>query len=377
VPYGLPTAGQAVAIGVNTASDVRPPAVDSYSWAYALFNCYGTGTFVPDYSSAGAYVIGASGGHNCPAANIDAAIFDFADATWKRLANANGKTARLSDYSLSETTAQPYFELTGASAGQIPSPAHLYQSVAYVPSALGGGGKGSYLMMGSAATTVLSGNTGGGIHRLDLSTGLWSRVTNDTVTVNWYSSSVNFDPQTKRYYLIDEAFHTQTSVPYLDATDWRVKRTATYPYPADFTGGAYQTVFFDPVRRLLLNFRVGYPVRALDLNNVSAGWVSLKMAGTQPNTDQNRWVFYEPDGTFYTRGNNSGQTLSRLIPPSGDWKTGNWTYSSVTVAGATLPDHTSTGGTKQHYGTFFYVPALRCLAWIAGESSKVILLKPN
>jgi hypothetical protein len=42
-----------------------------------------------------------------------------------------------------------------------------------------------------------------------------------------------------------------------------------------------------------------------------------------------------------------------------------------------MPNHTTTGGEKPHYGTFFYVPALGSLAWIAGESSPVVVLKPG
>ena len=62
---------------------------------------------------------------------------------------------------------------------------------------------------------------------------------------------------------------------YLDASDWRMKRTATFPYPAGWQGPGYQTVFLDPVRRLLIAQRQGFPLRALDLNNFAAGWVTL------------------------------------------------------------------------------------------------------
>ena len=181
----------------------------------------------------------------------------------------------------------------------------------------------------------------------------------------------------QRFYLIHAGFHAQNYLPYLDATDWRVKQTPTYPPPADYTaGGGNQVSFLDPVRRLLISQRSGYPLRALDLNNISAGWVTLTVTGNQPAVE-NQWAFYPPDGRFYTRGNTSGQVLTRLTPPSGDWKTGTWTYSAVTIGGAAMPDHTTTGGEKLHYGTFFYVPALGSLAWIAGESSQVIVMKPG
>jgi len=214
---------------------------------------------------------------------------------------------------------------------------------------------------------------------MDLSSGLWSRGSNDTISLSYSLpvASAVFDPVARRFYLIHAGFHAQNYLPYLDATDWRVKQTPTYPWPADYTpGGGNQVSFLDPVRRLLISQRNGNPLRALDLNNISAGWVTLNFTGNQPSEYGNQWAVYPADGRFYTRGNTSGQVLTRLTPPSGDWKTGTWTFTNVTIAGATMPNHTTTGGEKPHYGTFFYVPALGCLAWIAGESSPVILMKP-
>lgn len=375
LPYSIPAVGQAVAIGVNTADSIRPPGYGSTSWAYSLFNSYGVGSFVPDYSPAGAFVIAATGGHRAPG-NVDAAIFDFSDETWKRRANANGITPREADYAVSETNGAPYYELLGSTAGQIPSPVHLMQASSYIPAALGGGSKGSFLKMGSSAVAIES-RLSGGIHRMDLATGLWTRVTNDLVKFDYsYVSSTVFDPLTKRYYQIHDAFHVENSVQFLDANDWRMKRTPTFPNPAGWQGSGYQTVFLDPVRRLLIAQRLGFPMRALDLNNFAAGWVTLNMAGTQPAEPENRWVYFEPDGRFYTRGNNTGQTLSRLTPPTGDWKTGVWSYSQVSVGGASMPNFTNTGGQKQHFGMLFYVPALMSMAWIAGEAAPVIIMRP-
>ncbi len=375
VPYALPEAGKAVSIGTNVADSIRPPQLSRFDWAYSLFQSFGTGAFVPDFSGAGAFAIAASGGH-AVTPNIDAAVFDFADATWKLVSNSNGIVPRTSDYNVGETTGAPYFEVPGATAGQVPSPPHLYALTSYVPASHGGGPKGSFLKMGSPAVTVQS-RQGGGIHKMDLATGLWTRVTNDTLSFGSdYEASTVLDPETGRYYFIVDGFHGYTSLPYLDLADMKVKRTPSYPYPRMLADRytTYQTVFLDPVRRLLIAQRPGVSMQALDLNNISAGWQVLNSSGTQPSA-ANRWAFYPPDGRFYTRMNNSGQTLYRLTPPS-NWKTGTWTIDTVTIAGASMPDFTSTGGTVRHYGTFFYVPALRSLAWISGEDTPVVLLKP-
>jgi len=88
-PYGLPAAGQAVLIGTNNAETIRPPSHGAGDWSYSLFGSYGGGCFVAEHSVGGAYVIAGTGGHNAPP-NFGAAVFDFADATWRRIDNANG-----------------------------------------------------------------------------------------------------------------------------------------------------------------------------------------------------------------------------------------------------------------------------------------------
>jgi hypothetical protein len=368
----LPAPGEAVAIGTNVAESVRPSQIERSNWGYSLFESFGSGTFVPDYSATGAFVIAASGGHNVTPV-LDAVIFDFSDATWKRVANSNGVAPRDADYREAETSGAPYYEVPSA-VGQVPAPPHLYAIASYIPSSRGGGTKGSYLKMGSPAATVES-RQGGGIHKMDLATGLWTRVTNDTLSFSYnYESSTVYDPVAERYYFILDGLNGTTYLEYLDLSDLRVKRTPTYPSPSQMDGD-YQTVFLDPVRRLLIAQRPGHPMRALNLADISGGWVTLNTSGTQP-TRANRWVYYPADGRFYTRTNASGQTLHRLTPPD-NWRTGTWTMDTTTVSGASLPDFTTAhGGIVRHYGTFFYVPALQSFAWISGDSTPVILLKP-
>jgi hypothetical protein len=373
--YSVPAAGQAIAIGTNTANSIKAAQISSFAWAYALFNCFGGGTFNPDYSAAGAFMIAGSGGHNCPAANVDAAVFDFSDATWKRVANANGIVPREADYDSTEITNDAYAEIRAATAGQIQTPTHEYNMPQYLPTSLGGGAKGSFLKIGGPGTTPNAG-TSPGIHKMDMATGLWTRPTNDTVDFfNAAEYGVVFDPVAQRYYFIPDSFHAANNLQYYDPTTSTMKTTVAYPFPADYTASGYQVAFLDPVHRLILIQRPGFPLRALDLNNIASGWVVLSTTGTAPS-ENNRPAFYAPDGRFYTRGNNSGQTLIRLTPPA-TWKTGTWTYDTVTVTGATLPDFTTTGNSSvNYYGTFFYVPSIQTLAWISGENTNVIILKP-
>ena len=374
VAYSLPAAGQAVAIGTNTAAEIKPSAITPLNWAYSLFNSYGSGSFNPDFSPAGAYVVSGTGGHNAPP-NVDAAVFDFTTASWKLISNTNGVAPRNTDFSTSEVSNDDYREILGVTNGRVPAPSHVYSLTGYLPASMGGGPKGSFVKIGQIGATP-SAAFGRSLHRMDLSTGLWSRLTNDLVDWMWSAEgSTVFDPVAKRFYVVPESFHRANYLQYFDVSSASVKLTPTYPSPADYTASGYQTTWLDPVRRLILNQRPGWPLRALDLNNIANGWVVLNTTGRQPDV-ANRWAFFEPDGRFYTRGNSSGQVLNRLTPPA-NWKTDTWVYDTVSVSGATLPDFTNTGGNStRHYGTFFYVPAIQSLAWISGESTKVVILKP-
>ena len=261
------------------------------------------------------------------------------------------------------------------SPAEVPAPSHTYNSCVYVPPSHGGGSKGSFVKMGQWATTTV-GAKSGAVHRFDLATGVWSRVV-DTLPADDYENVAVADEATGRLYFFQLLVHRRNSTVYVDPSSWTLKSTPTYPYPEDHRGDEYHVVFVDPVRRLLILQQPGWPLRCLQMDNFAAGWKDLNVSGTQPGA-ANRIVHFPATGNFYTRGNRSGNTLNRLVPPSGNPLTGTWVWDTVTVAGAALPDFTTTGSNdnRRHYGTFFGVPALGCLAWIAGESSPVVLLKP-
>jgi hypothetical protein len=259
VPYTLPAPGQAVAIGTNYADNVKPAGWSSFNWAYTTFNCYASGILNPSFSTAGAYVIASNGGHKCPD-NTGATVFDFTDATWKQIDNTNGVPSLQTGFPDSSAVA-PYGELLGATTGQVPAPSHLFHATSYIPPSLGGGPKGSFLKLTNRFTTVTP-LSFMGAHRMDLATGLWTRATNDLFSPNQYDfysgPNVVFDnnPGNERYYLLSADMHKQDYMVYLDPKDWRIKRTVTYPYLADYTGtpGTGQPSFMlDPVRRIIIS----------------------------------------------------------------------------------------------------------------------------
>lgn len=376
LPYSLPGAGEAVAIGTNTADDVRPAGASSTDWAYANFNSYGGGVFAPGYSRIGAYVVASAGGHGAPG-NTDALIFDFETAAWSRLANLDHTPFVSPDLGSGDTSGNPWFEINGTS---IPAPSHLYNSVAYIPPALGGGRRGSFVKMGNWATTYPSGAKGGGIHALDLDTGAWSRLgagPGDILPTDDYENVSVEDESASRIYFFQQLIHRTNRIQYFDLIDGHLHDSPSMPYARDHSGHSYHVVFVDPVRRLLVQHQEGWPLRCLEINDLAAGWRDLNTTGTPPDA-ANRIIHDPGSGRFFTHTNDAGNVIHRLTPPSGDPLAGAWVWDTVTVRGATLPPFTDTGSNdgRRHYSTFFYIPALGVFAWISGEHSPVILLRP-
>lgn len=374
-PYSLPPPGQALSIGRNFAEDVRPPTHSAYAWNYALFAFYGGGAYVEDFSAGGGYVIAGSGGHAVPP-NFGGCLFDFADATWKRIDNANGMPWMVRDLNAAgrsgEINSFGEINFPGVSAG-IPAPAHLYGNVQPLTARNGGGSRGSALILRSAAAGNDSNYGSGYAHRFDLSTGLWSRLSTSALGTSFLSTC--YDPVTNRYYCIRYALHESGNVDYLDAKDWTWRAA---PIGSPSADGDNRTAFIDETRRLLIVQTSTGKLRAIDLNNMGSGPVVLKTAGTLPPENQSRWHLYPADGCWYTCVGNGENTIHKIQPPSGDPLTGTWTVGTVQIRGdalASQPAGAIQNGSV-HNTRFFYVPPIGCFAWIAGERNQVAILKP-
>ena len=112
-----------------------------------------------------------------------------------------------------------------------------------------------------------------------------------------------------------------------------------------------------------------------------------------PNTSR-RWELYPAayggDGCFYTLTGScpayssggaplaSSQDLLKLAPPaSGNPLTGTWTFSTVAIRGGITAQYVvDPSAGAFHDSRFFYVPAIRCFAWIPNGSGAVELIKP-
>ncbi len=380
-PYPLPnSAGQVVFIGTNLPRDVRPNTHSVYQWDYANFGYYGGGAFIQDYSAAGAFVIAGSGGH-LASPNLGAAIFDCADATWKRLDNANGVP-----YTRGDDYPPGSFDANGVFPGTTcPGPSHQYGMQSQIRTSQGGGPKGSFIFLaGSAQTTT--GASGCDAYRMDLDTRMWTKAaTNNAVAyTTGGQQSAFYDPTTNRYYAAPGTAFGNGDMSYLDGNDWTWKRVF---YPSVQGNGYYTAAgFIDLQRRIMALWdATGQRFIAMDLNNISAGFSALGMTGTGMSSVHLDcgWAYYPPDGCFYHMNSpfDTPNVLLKLTPPalSGNKMTG-WVMSNITsTLSAVTPRRQWSGASNNavHHNSLFYVPAIQRLAWIAGDAAQVAIIKPS
>ncbi len=379
-PYSLPnSAGQVVFIGTNLPRDVRPPTHSVYNWEYACFGGYAGSAFIHDYSVGGALALAGTGGHGHPP-NHGALLFDFADATWKRRDNSNGVGwTQQSDYPASHYSGG---EFPGTTC---PGPAHQYGHQWDIRTANGGGSKGAFVCFSFDAMGI-EGATGTGAHRMDLNTGFWTRATGNGPVAGSIGGqgSTFYDPVSNRYYSPQGHLGGSTALNYVDGNDWTWKAVA-HASAQDF-GGWVVAGFIDPVRHMMVLYDASGRLRAIDLDNLGAGYTTLSISslGGMSIDFECNWAYYPPDGCYYTvRSLAAGMnSIAKITPPpfTGNKLAGTWNFSMVGLS-ATLrgahPDYTpGDGGGAKHHNRLIYVPAIQRLAWLAGDTS-VALIKPS
>jgi hypothetical protein len=391
-PYAVPTAaGEVVAIGSNTVFDVRPPGW-SQSEISEIFNNFGGGVFSPDYSPTGAYVFTCTGGHNHPD-HANAIIFDFTDATWKRLLHTNGgrqygsnTNEKCFEIAL-DTNGDPWFEIVdsvqvdGGVTYAVPIPGHPYQSLVYRSPADGGGPKGAVLAVTRAAIGFSWGDHARTTHELDLATMRWRRVTNNLYPHGMgYEMSAIWDSARQRiWYVPGGAGVNQLQfqvVNYLRVSDWTWQASSP-PWagflPSPGFDGALRTCMYQG--KVLMQGNNGV-IYVFDPDAPSVQPYPLTMSGPSLTALQfhiNRIEYYPPTDSFYFCNWNPGSTLYRLKI---NLAAGTCAVTTVTL-GTSLPQTGGAGDQADQYYFLFYVPALQRLAWIHSEVGSVYLINPE
>jgi hypothetical protein len=370
-------ANTAMLVGTNYETSVMPPKWTAANLEYSLFVSWSGGCLVPGWGTHGAYACSGTGGHAVPE-NYDAFIFDFADYAWKFVACSNS--------GLPATTTPLGSMSNGSIAGTtIPAPAHVgfWQA-----------GVGNYIYWPANVFATTSAATGSVLHRYQLNsnlTGTWDTPASNSflsVAANLftYGGELNnqlfHDTSRNRLWLAPSVSHVVGSIPYYNlATNTWSGLSLGGNLTADF-GGEVMHLYDVAGDRIFLLSSSGL-LYSLSLTGSPVGWQSVSvtnaataMAGISGGFI--RWHQYPVadggDGCLYGYVDNASNQLKRFDPSTR-------TFSNVTVGGASMPRQNPVNGqiyplSQINYSRFFYVPARKCFAWIAGNGQQVALLRP-
>lgn len=377
-PYSLPsTLNTSVAIGTNSLLSIAPsPYSASNPDAYynSNINSYSGAVYCPLLTVGGAQVYSGTGGH-FDGSMFGKVYFDYTDASWKYASSGNGVSETGGSINISSTSGYPYYEING-SGGQ-PAAAHLYNLQVHLPI----GTKGTLLRM-TAAGVCFESVLSPAVHKEDLSTRVWSRVTNDTTRNdgqtqasdgigNGFEFAAHYDPVAGRVYLTSFGdISNMSRMKYLRLSDNTIQTTANFtgnqsPSISEFF---YPTGWIYPEGRMLMHWcGTGGSLMGLDLTNdstITSGWKVLSLSGSGPAHGA-RPTWHPINGKFYYTPPYGG-SLHSLTPPAGNKMTGTWTWASVSVGGAGIPARTLGNG---HYSNLAYIESIQMLGWLQGVSA--------
>jgi hypothetical protein len=182
------------------------------------------------------------------------------------------------------------------------------------------------------------------------------RLSSSTGGSNWLGGSAAYDPVTDRIFSFPQTLETGSNGAYFDVSDVVAAGDVTYPGTVTGVtaiatpnrgGGFYNcAIYCASLRRLVLlsedNDNTG-TFHSLQLDNLGAGWTSHTVSGTQP------WgpyynggcVWHDSARRFYSY--NSGGNAIRVITVP-ETVTNNWTGTTYTATGDTLPGTSSDNG---------------------------------
>jgi hypothetical protein len=365
----LPALGAAKLVGAAGAhTAVAPNGMDTGRFTKALFEAYGSGAFVRDYSTDGAFVIAGAGGHNHYEV-LGGAGFDFTSRSWF-WRGVPGFTETGDPTNVSQTNGSPWYERTGLT--QVPAPPHPYGDMIGVRAADAGNSKGSILHMGRAATCAesISSPTA---HRFDCSTGVWARASTGQFSFGGFESSVVFDPVAKRFYSVSGTDqHARTSLPYLDVADWTFKTLSGIGYATPGSGSYAKAIYWAGGGKRLILFWWGTTMQALDLDAPTAGWRTLSISGAAINGGFNIPAWHQGNGNLYWRASSgAGNTLVKVVPPA-DPINGTWVGSTITLSGDAIPEFQGAVPVTEAYRSLFYIPSLNMLGWVTAFGVSLI-----
>jgi trimeric autotransporter adhesin len=312
----------------------------------AVINAWNGGA----YDSVNDRLIAWGGGHNDYSGN-EIYVFELSTMKWKRWNSPSGNTT--CDFSVNEYP-------DGA-----PCSMHTYDYVDFHP------GSQSFVILGGASPYPQGGGGAPVAHMYSFQTNAWRRGATRSGGSTLQGATSAYDAKRDVFWV-------------LGAYDQKFAK-----FDPDANGGTgawtqYNNVnieidaasAIDPVRDLFVTVdgRGSHRVRVLDLANPTAASVNVTTSGDK-SPEQNGQIGFDwdPVGKRLVAWM-GGSSVYTLTPPSGDWKTGTWTWDEVTPApgNSVSPTSENPNGT---YSRWRYVPSKNVFVVVNRTSDNVFFYK--
>ena len=354
----------------------RTPASRSSGNGSKYFTSWCSGVYAPDDGAYGSMVL-ANGGDGDYWGN-EVYKFSFDTRQWsrecERSTGLNGRTSPGGDPNFDEVWGEHISP--GGTPPPQPGIPHSYDQAEYLPPALGGGERGSFMFC--TRTMVYTQRGFRHPHVFDLRKKSWRRGSATPGIVSFGASDAPtwcFDSRRKRFWGLKGGTSAVgvNSIHTLDFNPATGLATSTALGIPDFRmpGGLPVSRYWPKGDLLLVAGRAAttgaFMLYALPLSTPGRGFSPLKLTGdTIPAGGSGYGLAYCDDlDAFFVRPAGAGQTIYRI-------KAGDWVVSAITMAGDTV-----VAGTSEYWKRFMYVPPLKCLAWVDDVSGAVYAYRPT
>jgi hypothetical protein len=353
LPDWVPAPGTRRNISRNVLADVDPcPARDcAYSGVIgqrAVLAAWCGAAFAPAYGNLGAWIT-TGGGHGDYFGN-EVYAFELDSLRWVRLCDPF-PGGPLSDADYNE----------GEYAPGIPLSSHTYQHTQYLPPELGGGKKGSLLLVVSYAAGKLAQGTGRA-HAFDLATGRWTRYSTNKATVRINATSGScFDADRKAFWRVP---YGGAQIESLSTVD-RSFRMLSPGAGGGNNFGVDHVCGRDPIRDLLvvLDWPRDAPASlwALDLK-APHRWSALATTGPAAQPEgRGMGLEWCPLQCFVGYEGSRAPHVRKLIPPASDPLGTPWRWETEDLTGDAPVGRDK--GPRMSYSRFRWAPSIRSFVW--------------
>jgi hypothetical protein len=385
-PKWRPPRGERRNISLNLAADVSPCPLDNCGYSgtsgqKSVMLVWSGGAFATDYSRLGGLLVH-GGGHKAYYGN-EVYVFDLDTLRWRRLSDPwepypgargwIGKHAGLGPTGIGEE---------GEYAEGIPASSHTYDNVEYLPAALAGNRRGSFVRLTGTSNGYWGGGFSGRSHAFDLDTGQWRRHSVNRTTKaegGGDGNAVCFDPTRKRFWAIGRYYSMVTRYLDIPSRTWHsVRATRGEGHNAGYNmSGAYHpaldlfVVIFHPLsatgpdRGRLFAMSCAEPER---------GWFRIQQEGPRPVGRAPGLEWCPPLNCMVSYDGRGSPRIHKLYAPRREVLKSPWRWEEEELGGDPPIGRLDGPG---HYSRFRWAPQAGCFVWADSVRQPVQAWRPR